>query len=974
MSEQLDSTTTGEERQKSIGLWVAGIFAAISLALLVFSYYMVYVVGKGQPDLSDKTLEPVAGLMLIASLISFYLIRGNRLVLGTWIMFSIVIIPPVIAVLVLKDIFTVMILYIAIMASILVAWVLPKTSRRLAIIATGVSILAIGSIQAWNPAFRLGSSTFPNFTVYIIILAGLAIIAFFIRQTISGSIRTKMVIGFLALTTLPLIILGWQSISTTRAILEQQAGANLLRDAKSAGTDFQAFADTQISAINNTAQSTEILNYMGLSPSQRPGSEEERLAYQYLDTISIQDPSYIESYKLIDLSGIDILDTTRSNIGTSYAGQDFFKSVTDTHNPYVSGLIFSPQAGESSIYFAAPVRSKKELTIRGIFLVTYNASIIQDLFDQRNKAIQSGASAYQADSRYFFSFAQSINLAQPSATEYTYLIDSTNYFILGHSSRPDLLYKTYLGKNDARVAKLLEQSLINLNSFVIPEPEIVANLSGMKTTASFSAPSWENNNEPAQMTAVRVPNTNWIIITAQPISSITTLVQSETRVSVITGVIIISLAALLVFVVSNLFTRPIIELTRVAANISSGDFTHKADIRTKDEIGTLASTFNKMASQLSGLFGALEQRVAERTTDLEISRQQSEKRSHELQTISEISGIITSEQKTEILLPLVTRLVSERFDFYHVGIFLVDETGQWAVLQASNSEGGQRMLARGHKLEVGTTGIVGYVTKNGSPRIALDVGADSVFFNNPDLPATRSEMALPLNVRGRVIGALDVQSIKPGAFTDNDANTLSILADQIAISIENARLFGGTQNALAEVQNIYRQDIAMSWVKFAQAGGIVGYHKTLSEGKLINKTVDTDEIRQTMMRGSVIAFNADEKRAESTLVVPVKLRGQVIGVLNIRAPRKEHQWSFDEIGLVEAISERLALALENARLFEETAKRAERERRVTDITTKIRSTTDPQQMIDTAIEELRQALGATHVEVVPQRLSDMTDK
>jgi GAF domain-containing protein len=187
-------------------------------------------------------------------------------------------------------------------------------------------------------------------------------------------------------------------------------------------------------------------------------------------------------------------------------------------------------------------------------------------------------------------------------------------------------------------------------------------------------------------------------------------------------------------------------------------------------------------------------------------------------------------------------------------------------------------------------------------------------------------------------------------------------------------LFGGTQNALAEVQNIYRQDIAMSWVKFAKAGGIVGYHKTLSEGKLINKAVDTDEIRQTMMRGNVTAFNADEKRTESTLVVPVKLRGQVIGVLNIRAPRKEHQWSFDEIGLVEAISERLALALENARLFEETAKRAERERRITDITTKIRSTTDPQQMIDTAIEELRQALGATHVEVVPQRLSDMTDK
>ena len=188
-----------EERQRRIGLWVAGIFAAFSSALLVFSFYMVYVVGSGHPDLSDKTLEPVAGLMIIASLLSFYLIRRNHLALGTWILLSIVVIPPIPAVLVLKDIFIVMILYIAILAPILIVWVLPKTARRQAINATGASILAIIALQVWNPAFRLGSSSLPDFTTYIIVLAALAILGFFVRQAMVGSIRTKLVLAFVAI-------------------------------------------------------------------------------------------------------------------------------------------------------------------------------------------------------------------------------------------------------------------------------------------------------------------------------------------------------------------------------------------------------------------------------------------------------------------------------------------------------------------------------------------------------------------------------------------------------------------------------------------------------------------------------------------------------------------------------------------------------------------------------------------------------
>jgi putative methionine-R-sulfoxide reductase with GAF domain len=178
--------------------------------------------------------------------------------------------------------------------------------------------------------------------------------------------------------------------------------------------------------------------------------------------------------------------------------------------------------------------------------------------------------------------------------------------------------------------------------------------------------------------------------------------------------------------------------------------------------------------------------IAERTKDLE-------RRTLQLQAAADIGSTASRIRNVDLLLRQITRLISLRFGYYHVGIFLLDPRNEFAVLLASNSEGGQKMLARGHKLKVGQTGIVGFVTGHKQPRIALDVGQDAVFFDNPDLPETRSEIALPLLVGGKILGALDVQSKQPSAFSQEDAITLSVLADQIAIALENARLFEESQ-------------------------------------------------------------------------------------------------------------------------------------------------------------------------------------
>jgi len=349
--------------------------------------------------------------------------------------------------------------------------------------------------------------------------------------------------------------------------------------------------------------------------------------------------------------------------------------------------------------------------------------------------------------------------------------------------------------------------------------------------------------------------------------------------------------------------------------------------------------------ELDKLRNNLELRVQERSTTLE-------KRANQLQAVSSVARAIATIQDLNSLLPDITKLVSEQFDFYHVGVFLLDNPGEYAVLRASNSEGGTQMLERQHKLKLDSNSIVGYSTSHGQPRIALDVGVDSVFFNNPDLPETRSEMALPLRIGGRVIGALDVQSRQPNAFAKEDVDTLSILADQMSIAIENARLFEETRKALSEAQSTFEKYVKQEWSNFAQKARHKGF---TFDGKQITP-IDND-INRVRAENTTQTGSLSLEKTASSLAVPIKLRGQTIGILNVRSQKGQREWKQDEITLLEAAAERAALALENARLVESARRRTARERAIGDISTKIGAGSDMETIMQAAVEELGRRIG-----------------
>jgi GAF domain-containing protein len=259
------------------------------------------------------------------------------------------------------------------------------------------------------------------------------------------------------------------------------------------------------------------------------------------------------------------------------------------------------------------------------------------------------------------------------------------------------------------------------------------------------------------------------------------------------------------------------------------------------------------------------------------------------------------------------------------------------------------MLSQGHRLRIGQVGIVGNVASTGKPRIALDTGEDAVFFNNPNLPETKSEMALPLKVGEQIIGVLDVQSTESAAFNFEDVEILSILADQVSIAIENAHLFEEAQKSAADAQSALRQYTRSDWHKLQNKENS-GYRYSFKGVEPLERKINTE--------GQLM------ESEKSVIRIPITIHDEQIGSLGFSLPAGK-VLSEDEMDIASAIAERVALSVENARLFEETSSRAERERTVAQISNKIRSTNDPELMIQTALQELQQALGASKVQILP---------
>jgi len=285
------------------------------------------------------------------------------------------------------------------------------------------------------------------------------------------------------------------------------------------------------------------------------------------------------------------------------------------------------------------------------------------------------------------------------------------------------------------------------------------------------------------------------------------------------------------------------------------------------------------------------------------------------------------------------------------GIFLLDEAREFVVLRAASSEGGRQMVARGYRLKVGEVGVVGYVAGKTRPRIAFDVGEDAIYFHNLELPLTRSEMAIPLKLQERVIGVLDVQSSEAAAFSQDDVEILQVLADQVALAVDNARLITETNRVINELNRSYTHQSLQAWSERLK-GRPAGFEYT----RLGTMPAE----RSQMKRASQLqAPGVSEEEDGARLVVPIVVHGQVLGGITFRREKGEPVWTEEELHVVEQAIAQIGPALENARLLEEAQTRASREQTVNVIATQVRGAAGVQAILQNTVRELGKALGVS---------------
>jgi GAF domain-containing protein len=382
-------------------------------------------------------------------------------------------------------------------------------------------------------------------------------------------------------------------------------------------------------------------------------------------------------------------------------------------------------------------------------------------------------------------------------------------------------------------------------------------------------------------------------------------------------------------------------------------------IITLRENSRLVDELNLTSDKLRASAKILEERVLERTRELE-------SQTNRLRLAAQIAQDAASARNLDNLLIRSTTLILNQFNLYHTAIFLFDEKKEYIILTASPTEAGKQMIANNYKLQVSGIDFVSKVALSEEPRIIFDTGEDAAFFNNPLLPKTRSEMALPLIVENSMIGVLDIQSDQPQAFDIDDITVMQILADQLAASIDRARLLQQLEKNLSNMERAYGQFTREGWKTLGESGllGKTGYRFDNIRIQPISEVpAHGDEVMKT--GNSVIYDRKNTGADENKVSIPIKLRGQTIGVVSANLKDGYTQTTISTLALA---VERLAQSLESARLYEQARLRADREQAISQMAASIGSATEFDAILRTTVEEIGKSIGDAEVSI--QIISD----
>jgi GAF domain-containing protein/HAMP domain-containing protein len=780
-----------------------------------------------------------------------------------------------------------------------------------------------------------------------LITVGLSLLGVFAwlvyRSLRTGPIRTRLLVAFVLLGLLPALLVGALSSLLSADRVRTQVLDHLESVAALKQAEVNAWADALLTNLLLAMPSVDGMDttQVVLAGPEAVDENTYQLAslreFNRLKLIITRGRIFDELF-LVDPRGLILLSTDPSHQGLNEYGYPYFDAGLLT--PYVSSQYLYQPTRQRIIVAAAPLKAVATGEVIGLLAGRVDLERLQEIMSTSPGLGETGE---------------------------TYLVGRRDLRLLTASRYPGYLAgETYPLFSDG-----IQNAALGTSG-----QSAYTNYAGVPVFGAYRY----------------LPDIDMILIAEQARAEALTGLTESILLNAGITLLIVLLAIFGALMVTRSISAPIGALAQVAEQIAVGDSAAKVVLPAQvdgfdpevypgnapDEIAVLAGSFNRMTTALRQALAGLEDQVAQRTVALE-------QRTRYLQAAAEVSRAAASLLDPGQLIHQVVELIRQRFQLYYVGLFIVDEPGEWALLRAGTGEPGERMLARGHRIKVGT-GMIGWSITNSQSRIALHAELDDARLANPFLPHTRSEAAIPLRSRGRVIGALTVQSDQPEAFDEATVAVFETMADQVGVALDNARLFTESQQAYESLTRAYGEQTRLGWSKRLTSQPVRGYRSD-SSGNVVREDLWLPETALVYQKGEVLAGQLSDgqvqagdpsqpglstpQSGERFLGVPVRVRDQIIGVIHGYKPADEGVWRPDEIEFMKDVADIVGLTLENARLYEDTQRRAESERVIAEVSTRIRESLDVDTVMQTAVVELQRALGLRDITI---RLGDFHEQ
>ncbi len=642
----------------------------------------------------------------------------------------------------------------AIVLTIVVAAVIVETFPR-PLVGRVVSLaLVIGLFLLLLELFWPGSARADvpeslSGAILLAIATSLIVVPFTLRHFPRYTLREKLVAAFLAVSLLPLLIIVALSNSNNRDVLIANANQQLLSAARQTAVTVDDFFVNSLRTVRTEANVLGETGYLDIAPGDRAGSAAEAIALAQLKTYRDKDPLNISSYALLDPAGQVLLEYPPNSPAVNESDSDYLQVPLESRAPYASEVLFTPIPGGPFLYFSAPVRNEADQIV-GVLRGRYKANALQEII-ARSTGLVGGQS-------------------------FAVLFDD-NFLHLAHGTAPDAVYKLVDIVSDSQVGELQAADRLGAGP---PETlstdlqELWQKLDSADEAPVFTAQDVATGDRIDQVAVTSTDTQPWLVAFFQPQDVFLAPIEAQTRTAILLAVAVTGVVILLAAILARFLTGPISRLESTAEKVAQGDLSARATVETDDEIGSLARTFNMMTGRLEETLRGLEQRVADRT--------------RALATSTEVGRRLSTILDQQELVREVVDQVQTSFGYYHAHIYLIDGDSQDLIMVGGTGRAGQIMLERAHKIRPGE-GLVGRSARLNSVVLVPDVSQDPDWLPNPLLPLTKSEIAVPIAVGEQVLGVLDVQDDKVHGLSQEDADLLLSIANQVAIALQNSQSY-----------------------------------------------------------------------------------------------------------------------------------------------------------------------------------------